>query len=137
MEKTRDATADNLTILYEDHFALARLHLHIGHCFSVLRRFEEYINNANVPYVLACAILPAVPEGIVASGAFVIRYAEDGPVIEIGRWAVRQSGNLDVSLGALDLSDSPYDFVDRMLSHAWHQGVITQAIKYAKQVEPK
>lgn len=137
MDNKPNAEANRLTISYEDHFALARLHLHIGHCFAVLRRFEEHISNANKAYVLACAILPVVLEGIAASGAFVIRYVEDGPVIEIGRWAVRQNGNLDVSLGALDLSDSPYDLVDRMLSHAWHQGVITQAIQYAKQAEPK
>ena len=136
MGTERDTTANNVTILYENHCALARLHLHIGHCFAALRRFAEGVSNANMAYILACAISSDAPEGVVASGSFVIRYVKDGPAIEIGRWAVRQNGNLDVSLGALDLSDSPYDVVDRMLNHAWVEGVVEQAINFAKELEP-
>ena len=114
---------------------MSRLHLHIGHCFATLRRFAEGVTKANKVYVLDCQVSALVPKGVVAAGMFVIRYEEDGPAYEIGRWAVRESGNIDVSLGAINLPDSPYDLAGRMLNEAWNNGVITQAIKFAKRVE--
>jgi hypothetical protein len=94
------------------------------------------VNSANKVYVLTYPLSPVLAEGALASGQFVIRYVDAGPSYEIGQWAVRHNGTMDVSLGALDLSNESYDLVDRMLNMAWNEGVVTQATRFAKQVEP-
>jgi hypothetical protein len=135
MDENQEKSLNAVVRLRDEHLTMARRHLHIGQSLDALRRFVAGVNSANKVYVLTCPLSPVLADGALASGQFVIRYVDAGPLYEIGQWAVRHNGTMDVSLGALDLSNESYDLVDRMLNMAWNEGVVTQATRFAKQVE--
>jgi hypothetical protein len=122
--------------LKDDHISVARQNLKIGQCFAALRRFEERVSGAPGVDILTCWVLTAKRKGIVASGQIVIRFTGDVGAYEIGRWTVWRHGRADVSLGSLVLVDEPADVVDRGLTVAWRSGVVTQAIRFARQTKP-
>lgn len=134
VETTKSVSA--ISLLKDEHLAVARQNLHIGQCFEALRRFEKRVSSAPGVDILSCWVWTTKLRGIVASGQIVIRFRGKPGAYEIGRWAVRQHGRADVSLGSVALVDESSDVVDRALNVAWVEGAVRQAIRFARQTAP-
>lgn len=125
-----------ISLLKDEHLAVARQNLHIGQCFEAFRRFEKRVSSVPGVDNLSCWVWTTKRKGIVASGQIVIRFPGEHGAYEIGRWAVRQNGRADVSLGSVVLVDEPSDVIDRALNVAWIEGAVTRTIRIARQTAP-